>query len=41
MNELCPKCRAEYEEYLRTVATLRKSVAGSEGKEVVNNADAA
>ena len=40
INELCPRCRADYEEYLRVMAMLRKSVAESERKEV-KNADAA
>jgi hypothetical protein len=40
MNELCPKCRADYEEYLRVMAMLRKSVAKSEPAEV-EHADAA
>ena len=40
INELCPRCRADYEEYLRVMTMLRKSVAESEQKEV-NNADAA
>ena len=34
INELCPKCRADYEEYLRVMAMLRKSVAQSEPTEV-------
>jgi hypothetical protein len=34
MNELCPKCRAEYEEYLTVMAMLRGSVATSEPAEV-------
>jgi hypothetical protein len=34
MNELCPKCRADYEGYLTMVATLRESVAKSEPTEV-------
>ena len=40
INELCPKCRAEYEEYLRVMAMLRKSVAESDAPEV-ERADAA
>ena len=40
INELCPKCRADYEEYLRAMAMLRKSVAPSEPTEV-EHADAA
>jgi len=40
MNELCPKCRADYEEYLRVMAMLRKSAAQSEPREV-EGADAA
>lgn len=40
INELCPKCRFEYDEYLRTMAMLRKSVAESERAEV-ERADAA
>ena len=40
MNELCPKCQADYEEYLRVIAMLRKSVAQAESKEV-EHADAA
>jgi hypothetical protein len=34
INELCPKCRFEYEEYLTTMALLRKSIAESQRKEV-------
>jgi hypothetical protein len=34
LNEVCPQCRAEYEEYIRVMAMLRKSVAESERKEV-------
>jgi hypothetical protein len=34
MNELCPKCRADYEEYLTVMAMLRESVAKSEPAEV-------
>jgi hypothetical protein len=30
MNELCPKCRAGYEDYLTLMAMLRESVAKSE-----------
>lgn len=40
INELCPKCRFEYDEYLVTMAMLRKSVAQSEPAEV-EHADAA
>ena len=40
INELCPQCRADYEEYLRVMAMLRKSVAQSEPTEV-EHADAA
>jgi hypothetical protein len=40
ISELCPKCRADYEEYLTTMAMLRKSVAKSDPAEV-ENADAA
>jgi hypothetical protein len=40
LNEVCPQCRAEYEEYIRVMAMLRKSVAESERKEV-EHADAA
>ena len=40
INELCPKCRFEYDEYLTTMAALRKSVADSQRKEV-ERADAA
>jgi hypothetical protein len=36
LNELCPKCRADYDEYLTTIAMLRKSVAESESTEVEN-----
>ena len=38
--ELCPKCRADYEEYLTVMAMLRKSLATSEPTEV-EHADAA
>jgi hypothetical protein len=34
INELCPKCRADYEEYLRVMAMLQQSVAKSEPREV-------
>jgi hypothetical protein len=34
INELCPKCRAEYEEYLTVMTTLRESVASSRPGEV-------
>jgi hypothetical protein len=34
INELCPKCRADYEEYLTVMAMLRKSAANSEPAEV-------
>ena len=34
INELCPKCRADYEEYLTVMAMLRESVAKSEPAEV-------
>ena len=40
INELCPKCRADYEEYLRVMAMLRTSVAQPEPMEV-EHADAA
>ena len=40
VNELCPQCRAEYEEYIRVMAMLRKSLAASERKEA-EHADAA
>jgi hypothetical protein len=40
IKELCPKCRAEYEDYLTTTAMLRKSVANAAPEEV-HNADAA
>jgi hypothetical protein len=40
VNELCPQCRAEYDDYVRVIAMLRKSVADSERKEV-ERADAA
>ena len=40
IKELCPKCRAEYEDYLTTMAMLRKSAASVEPKEV-RDADAA
>ena len=40
MNELCPKCRADYEEYLRVMAMLRTSVAKSEPTEVEHAAAA-
>ena len=36
INELCPKCRTDYEEYLRVMARLRKSVAESEPAEVTH-----
>jgi hypothetical protein len=34
INELCPKCRAEYEKYLMVTAMLRESVAQSQPAEV-------
>ena len=34
INELCPKCRADYEEYLAVMAMLLASVAQSEPAEV-------
>lgn len=34
INELCPKCRADYEEYLTAMAMLRESVAKSKPTEV-------
>lgn len=34
INELCPKCREDYEEHLSVMAMLRKSVAESEPAEV-------
>ena len=34
VNELCPQCRAEYDDYVRVMAMLRQSVADSERKEV-------
>jgi hypothetical protein len=34
INELCPKCRADYEEYLTVMAMLRKSLAESGPAEV-------
>jgi hypothetical protein len=34
LNELCPQCRADYDEYLTTIAMLLKSVAESESTEV-------
>jgi hypothetical protein len=40
INELCPKCSFEYDEYLATMAMLRKSAAQSEPTEV-EHADAA
>lgn len=40
INDLCPECRAEYEEYLNMMAMLRKSVAEADRKEV-ERADAA
>jgi hypothetical protein len=40
INELCPKYRFEYDEYLATMVMLRKSAAKSESAEV-ENADAA
>ena len=41
INELCPRCRADYEDYLRTMAMLRRSVAKSEKSAEVEDADAA
>ncbi len=40
INELCPKCQADYEEYLRGMTMLRRSVAESEPR-AVEHADAA
>lgn len=40
IDELCPQCRAEYEEYSRVMSMLRKSVADSEWR-VLKHADAA
>ena len=40
VNELCPRCRAEDEAYIRVMAMLRKSLAESERKEG-EHADAA
>jgi NMD protein affecting ribosome stability and mRNA decay len=40
INELCPRCRFEYEEYLATMVRLRKSVAPSQSTEG-KDADAA
>jgi hypothetical protein len=40
INELCPKCRADYEEYLRVMAMLQQSVAKS-GPREVKHGDAA
>ena len=40
VDELCPNCRAEYEDYIRVMTMLRKSVADSERREV-ERADAA
>ena len=34
INELCPKCRADYEQYLTITAMLRESVAKPEPTEV-------
>jgi hypothetical protein len=34
LNELCPQCRADYDEYLTTIAMLRESVAKSQPPEV-------
>jgi hypothetical protein len=34
LNELCPQCRADYDEYLTTMAILRKCAAESESTEV-------
>jgi hypothetical protein len=34
INELCPKCRADYEEYLTVMGMLRESVTKSEPAEV-------
>jgi hypothetical protein len=40
VNELCPQCRADYDQYVRVMAMLRESIADSERKEV-EHADAA
>ena len=40
INELCPQCQAEYNDYLRVMTMLRSSAAESEPKEV-EHADAA
>ena len=40
INELCPQCQAEYDDYWPVMAMLRKSVAESESSEV-EHADAA
>jgi hypothetical protein len=40
INELCPQCRFEYDQYLRTMAMLREAVAKSERQEGTD-ADAA
>ena len=40
INELCPKCRFDYDQYLATMAMLRSSVAKAESQEV-QDADAA
>ena len=34
INELCPQCQAEYDEYLSVMAMLRTSVAESDAVEV-------
>lgn len=41
INELCPKCRFEYDRYLATIAMLRISVAQSEQTKEDRDADAA
>jgi len=40
LSELCPQCRADYDEYVRVMAMLRESIADGERKGV-ERADAA
>jgi hypothetical protein len=41
LDELCPQCRADYEEYVRVIAMLRQAIANAERKGVEPHADAA
>lgn len=41
LDELCPQCRADYDEYARVMAMLRQSIAEAERKGVEQHADAA